>query len=216
MLNRKGLGALLLALAFTLAAPAVVSAQESDVPRQIPPPRPEVNHEVYIHLLATSDGAEGGGRVPPSLEGVVRQLKSALPPSDYRLAATFIQRVRDGAGFDVKTISGGAAASGLTPGQSRPTTFQLTVGGVKLIDPASAQPSIAVQNFRLGMRAAVQMATAVNDKGEGSQPVIHYEDVGVSTQLSVREGEPTLVGTLDSSRPGQLFVIVLTVRRAGK
>jgi hypothetical protein len=43
-----------------------------------------------------------------------------------------------------------------------------------------------------------------------------YEDTGINTQMSVREGEPTLVGTLNTSRPGQLFVIVITVKRVGR
>lgn len=55
-----------------------------------------------------------------------------------------------------------------------------------------------------------------NDKGVGGYPVLQYEDAGLSTQLSVREGEPTLVGTLNTSRPGQNFVIVITIRRTGR
>lgn len=216
MLKRKGRGALLLALALALFAPAgATRAQDSGEPRQGAPARPEVNHEVFIHLLATADGAEGAGRVPQSLEGIVRQLKSALPPSDYRLAATFVYRVRDGAGFEVKTVSDGAFAAAQTPSRFGPATFQISLANVKLIDPASAQPSINVQHFRLGMRVPVQTPNAERDRGEGGQPVVQYEEVGVNTQLSVREGEPTLVGTLDSSRPGQLLVIVVTVRRAG-
>jgi hypothetical protein len=217
MLNRKGRRAPLLALAFTLVAAAGAAAQDSDPPRQAAPSRAEANYEVHIHLLATADAAAAGGaRVPQSLDGVVRQLRSALPPSDYRLAAAFIYRVRDGGSFDVKTPSGGAFASAQTPGQSPPTTFQISLGNVKMIDPASAQPSVGVQQFRLGMRMPVQTAAVRSGVAEGSHPVMQYEDVGVNSQFSVREGEPTLVGTLDSTRPGQLFVIVVTIRRAGR
>ena len=211
MLNRKGKGAFLLAFAFTLVAAAAAPAQDSDAPRQTPPPRPEVNHEVLIHLLATAEGTEGGGgRVPQALEGVVRQLKATLPSSDYRLAATFVNRVRDGATFDIKTAGGGPLAPTQNP--LTPTFFQISLTNVRLIDPASAQPSINIQHFRLGMKVPIQMAAVAGDKGQ-SYPVINYEDVGVTTQLSVREGEPTLVGTLNSGRAGQLFVIVITVRR---
>lgn len=215
MPNRKGLRALALALAFTLAASAAAAAQDSDAPRPPAQSRADVNHEVHIHLLSTADGAAGGARVPQSLEGVVRQLKSALPPSDYRLAATFIYRVRDGGAVDVRTASGGVVGNAPATGQYPPTTFQISLGNVKLNDPAAAQPTVNVQQFRLGMRVPVQTA-AVRSGGEGGFPVVQYEDVGVNTQFGVREGEPTLVGTLDSSSPGQLFVIVVTVRRAGR
>ena len=213
MSNRKGRGALLLALAFTLIASASAPAQEADAPRPGAPARAEVNHEVYVHLLVTAEGAEGGARPPQSLDAVVRQLKASLPPSDYRLAATFINRVRDGAGFELKTAGGGSFGTARTPNQSMPAFIQLSLGGVKLLDPASAQPSIHVQQFRLNVRVPFQMANAQRATGEGTYPVVQYEDVGLSTQLSVREGEPTLVGTLDAGRPGQLFVIVITVRR---
>ena len=115
---------------------------------------------------------------------------------------------------------GGAEHGGAGFGQSQPpgpfppTFIQLAVSAVKLIDPASAQPSINVQQFRLGFRLPVQ--TAAVKTGEGSSPVIQYEDMGLNTQLSVREGEPTLVGTLNSTRPGQVFAIVVTVRRPGR
>jgi len=54
------------------------------------------------------------------------------------------------------------------------------------------------------------------DKAAQGYPVIQYEDTGINTQMSVREGEPTLVGTLNTSRPGQLFALVITIKRAGK
>lgn len=216
MLNRKGRGAFLLALAFTIIASANASAQDSDASRQGAPTRPEVNHEVYVHLLVTADAAEGGVRVPQSLEGIVRQLKAALPPSEYRLAATFINRVRDNSGFEVKTASAGPLGPVPTPGPLTPAFITLNLGGVKLIDPASAQPTVNINQFRFGMKMPIQTSSVQRDKTEGSYPVIQYEDVGLYTQLSVREGEPILVGTLNSSRPGQLFIIVLTVRRTGK
>jgi hypothetical protein len=216
MSNRKGGGALLLALALILMASTGAHAQDSDATRQGAPSRPEVNHEVYVHLLATAEAGDGGVRVPQSLEPVVRQLKAALPPSDYRLAATYINRVRDNSGFEVKTAGAGPFASAQTQGQLAPSFVQLNLGGVKLLDPASAQPTVHVNQFRLGMKVPIQTASVSRNNGEAASPVIHYEDVGLYTQFSVREGEPTLVGTLNSGRPGQLFVIVVTIRRTGK
>lgn len=215
MLKRKGPCALLLALALTLSAPA--RAQDpADAPRPGAPSRAEVNHEVHVHLLVTSEASEGGARTPQSLEGVVRQLKASLPASDYRLAATLINRVRDGGGFNVKTSGAGSLGAAQTPGPPAPSSVSLSLSAVKLIDPASAQPSIGIGQFQLSMRVPVQTAAVKSDKGDGAYPVIQHEEVGVSTQLSVREGEPTLVGTLNAGRPGQLFVIVVTVRRAGR
>ena len=213
MQKRTRRGALLCALAllFIAAGRGAASAQESEPSRAQGSPRPEVNHEVQVHLLITAEGAEGAPRVPPSLDAVVRQLKAALPASDYRLAATFVNRVRDGGGYEVKGAGGIPFSAPPSPNTLTPSFFQLSVSGVRLLDAASAQPSINVQQFRLGMKVPVQTG-ATGDK-TGGYPVIQYEDTGLNTQLSVREGEPTLVGTLNATRPGQLYIIVITVRR---
>jgi hypothetical protein len=214
-------GALLIALAFALllAGRGVASAQDdgggdSASARRQAAVRAETNFEVQTHVLVTSEGAEGAAKVPQSLDGVVRQLKSLLPPADYRLAATFVNRVRDDGGLEVKS----AGASPFGPAQTgplTPTIFQLALS-LKSLEDASGERYVRVQPFRLGFRIPIQTATVSNDKAGQGYPVIQYEDTGVTTQISVREGEPTLVGTLNTSRPGQLFVIVLTVRRVGR
>ncbi len=211
MQERTGKGALLAALALFViaAASATAAAQDSDAPRQQQQQRADMNHEVQLHVLVNAADAGAGARVPAALEPVVRQLKAALPPSDYRLAASFINRVRDGGSFDLKTV-GAPFGPPQTPSQLPPTFFEIGLNSVKLIDPAAAQPSINIQQFRLGMRVPIQTG-AVGEKG--ASPIIQYEGTGLSTQLSVREGEPTLVGTLNATRPGELYIIVVTVKR---
>ena len=211
----KGLFLPALAFALALAWCGVAAAQDGGDPPRREGPRGDINYEVQLHLLVTAEGAEGAAKVPQGLDGVVRQLKSTLPPSDYRLAATFINRVRDGGKFEVKTVGGSPFA---TP-QANPLTpafFQFFLGGVKLADEQSGGGLVNVQDFRLGLKVPIQTATVTNDKAMQSYPVIQYEDTGINTQMSVHEGEPTLVGTLNTSRAGQLFALVITIKRAGK
>ena len=204
--------ALLLAFAFALMAAAGGDAAAQDAESARQSSRADTNHEVLLHLLVTAEGAEAAARTPQSLEGVVRHLKASLPPADYRLAATFINRVRDGGFFEVKTAGASPFGSSQTPSQHTPAFFQISFTGVKLLD--AAQPSVNIQQFRLGMKVPIQTGTVSADKSAaGGYPVVQYEDTGISTQLNVREGEPTLVGTLNTSRPGQLYVVVVTVRR---
>ena len=175
--------------------------------------RGNANHEVQLHLLVTSAAQEDGPAVPRALEGVVRQLRASLPPSEYRLAATFINRVKDGGQLEVKS-AGGAPFSHATANSMTPTFFQFLLSDVKLDEE---QGVVNIRGFRLGLKVPVQTGAVGGggDKSAPSYPVIQYEDTGITTQLSVREGEPTLVGTLSTRRPGQLFVLVITVRRAG-
>lgn len=203
-----------LAFALLLACVGVASAQDEGASsgRQQSAARAETNFEVQTHVLITSEGVDAASKVPKTLDGVVRQLKSMLPQADYRLAATFVNRVKDDGGFEVK--SAGASPFGapqLDP--LTPSIFQLSLA-VKSLDDDSGARYVRVQPFRLGLKIPIQTAS-VSEKGQG-YPVIQYEDTGLNTQMSVREGEPTLVGTLNTSRPGQLFVIVITVRRVSK
>ena len=213
MRNRTWKGALLLALAFALCAAggAAVSAQEAESsrPQGAAQSRAEINHEVHLYLLVTAESAEDAPKVPQSLDAVVRQLKTALPPADYRLAASFVNRVKDGGNFEVRTVGFSSTKSvRASNGYLAPASFQLSLSAVKLIDPSSPQPFINVQQFRLGMKVPVQTAGTA-----GGLPTIQYEDVGINTMLSVRDGEPTLVGTLNTGGPGQNYIVVLTVRR---
>lgn len=207
-----------LALLFLLAGGPSASAQEGEParPQAGTPVRAEVNHEVHLHLLVTAEGAEGAARVPPALDAVVRQLKAAMPPADYRLAASFINRVRDGGQFEVKSVGGVPFGPARAQRSQQPGYLQLSLSGVKLLDPGSERPSINIQHLRLGMKVPVQTPSAAADGTPGGNPVLQYEDVGVNTILSVREGEPTLVGTLNTSAPGQFYAIVITVRRTGR
>lgn len=218
--TRGGALNMTLAFALLLACAVVASAQDEGASstgrqQQQSAVRDETNYEVQTDVLVTAaEGASGASKVPRALDGVVRQLKSVMPPADYKLAASFVNRVKDDGGFEVKS----AGASPFVTSQAgplTPTIFQLSLA-VKSLGVESGGRYVRVLPFRLGLKIPIQTSTvAGGEKGQG-YPVIQYEDTGLNTQMSVREGEPTLVGTLNTSRPGQLFVIVITVRRVGR
>ena len=152
------------------------------------------------------------------MEAVARQLKATLPFAGYRVSTSFLNRVRDGGSVEVSGVGGpmlfaqpaGAAAN---PGVS-PTFFSFSLSRVKLITGDDGQPYIRLDKFRLGLRVPVQTATTRVEGSTQGHPVIQYQDTGLTTEVSVREGTPTVVGTLAASRPDELFVVVLTIRRA--
>ena len=213
MHTRKRGGALLAALAFALllAAGGTAAAQDEGgepARRQQPAAKVENNYEVQLHMLVIAEGAEGTARVPQALEGVVRQLKAAFPPAEYRVGATFFSRVKDGGMFEVRSM-GAPPYAGPAQTALGLTTYQISLGAAGLPEGAAGERFVRVQPFRFGLHVPVQTASV----GSQSVPVIQYEDVGLNTQMGVRDGEPTLVGTLNTSRPGQFFAVVLTVRR---
>ena len=207
MHTRKRGGALLATLAFALllAGAGAASAQEEggDAARR-PQARPEINFEVQLQLLVTAEGAETALAKPPqTLDGVVRQLRGAMPAADYRVAATFFNRVRNGG-----TIESNSAGTSPPPGAGQgvplPTFYQYAIADVRVAEGGDG--FIQIRQFRFGARLPYQPTQAGG--------AINYQDTGLGTQTSVREGEPTLVGTLNTTRPGQIYALVLTVRRS--
>jgi hypothetical protein len=207
-----GIARTALALLIVFAACVCAAAQDESGPQRTRP-RNDTNHEVLLHMLVTSSAQQDGAAVPRSLDGVVRQLRASLPPSEYRLAATFINRVKDGGGLEVKS-AGGAPFNQGASNPLTPTFFQFSLGDVRLEEDAAGQSLVNIRNFRLGLKVPIQ--TASTAAGTTGYPVIQYEDTGINTQLSVREGEPTLVGTLGTRVPNQLFILVITIKRAGR
>jgi hypothetical protein len=204
------------ALALTLlsAAPGagVALGQDSSAATNADVKREGMNHDVQLHLLAASNEPGGGGNVPPSMEGVIRQLRAALPFSNYRLATTFLNRVRDGGSVEVSGVGGLPLAVG-TANTTSPTFLQFNLSNVRLFAGANDQQFIQVERLRFGLKVPIQTASVSGEGGRTGYPVIQYQDTGITTQLSVREGTPTVVGTLAASQPGESFILVITLKR---
>jgi hypothetical protein len=218
--RRARLALALCALAFALAAPAAALAQEEGQGRPAGAaarPRDEVNHEIQLYLLSASNTAGARGRVPDSLGGVVRQLRAALPYEGYGVAATTFNRVRDGGTIEFRGVGGPPLAPPSPPGTSTPAFYNYSLNAVSLTEGAGGAPFIRLRSIRFGLRVPVQTGTT---RLEGSTsgpgyPVIQWEDTGLTTaELSVREGEPTVVGTISTARSEELFVLVINARRA--
>lgn len=210
-IRRVGETFLLAVALMTAIAGRVEAFEQEGGGREQPAARSDVNYDVHLHVLVSGEAASGVTGTPPSLEGVVRQLKASLPSAEYALSATFINRVKDGGRLEVKS-AGPPVFSSTPPEAFRTSFFNYLLGGIRLADDASSRKSIEIREFRLSLRVPVQTGIAKDDKG-ASQPIIQYEDVGLNTQFSVREGEPTLAGTLNTGKPGQHFAFVVTIKR---
>lgn len=214
-LSGCGVRALLaLSLWGALASINIVSAQgqEPAATKTEDRQREQINHEVQLYLLVGSDATGERSNVPQALDGAVRQLKEALPFSSYRLATTFFMRVRDGGSLELTGVGGFPIA--LTPlNSSTPAFIQLSISRILLARGAVDQPFIQIERFRFGLKVPVQTGSAHSEGSTANAPIIQYQDTGISTELSVREGVPTVVGTLAASQPHEAYVLVLTVKR---
>jgi hypothetical protein len=224
--HKRRTAAFLLSLACWCAGVQAATAQEqteqpASQARPAPPAagRDDTNHDVHLYMIVGTNDAAQRGSLPPFMEGVTRQLRSALPFEGYRLASTLVYRVRDGGALEVRGVSG-AALTGLPPGTPNNSTFyEFRIQRLRADKTSAGQPFVEVRGFRFGMRLPVVTATvrANNSSGNAQDfPVVNHEETAVATDLTVRAGEPALVSTVTTSRPDEAIILVLLVRQAAK
>ncbi len=199
---------LLFVCGLLLGLPALASAQAGDRPPAQTPI--DLDLEIELHLLVASGTAADAGRLPASLEPVARQLRQVLPFSNYRLGATFLSRVKNGRPLSVKGIGRSLMVTPLLEGSVNPTFYEISAGTVTLKGEGSGRDIVQLTPFRFGLRIPLQMGQAKT--GESSSVI--YEPVGITTDVTMRAGEPVVVGTLDAGRPNETLVLVLIARRA--
>lgn len=170
--------------------------------------------EVQLHLLVARRTAESQDeKLPAALDAVVKQLRATFPFKSYRLATTLLNRVKNGGRLSVRWY--GSPLFGQAPGPgSTPGSNELNIMGVKLEKDDAGRDIVQLANFGFSARITVPVPSLASVAT--GPPVVQQENTGISTDLSVREGEPTIVGTLDVGPAGDALIIVVTAKRPGK
>jgi hypothetical protein len=174
----------------------------------------ETNLDTQLYLLVATNQDVDDSRIPAALDGVVKQLRASLPFKNYRLAATLINRVKNDGRLNLKWIGGPlmatAAASNTTPSFN-----EFRVNNVKLAADSSGNQIVKMEGFGFGARIPIQSGTAIASNGPAA-PIINYESTGLNTDISMREGEPVIVGTLNVGPSGDAIILVMSARRTNK
>ena len=209
MKKQMFLSAMLLALC--LAGSLSVQAQNID---------PEdANLETQLYLIVGTNQDVDEPKIPAVLDPVVRQLRATLPFKNYRLAATLINRVKNEGRVELSWIGGplasvsGAASVGASP--VTPSFSQFKVRQVKLSRNSENQPIVQMLGFNFGARIPIQVSGAIAANGAVA-PNFNYENTGVATDISMREAEPVIVGTLNIGPSGEAIILVVSAKRAPK
>jgi hypothetical protein len=188
-------------------------AQSSDQFGQTEKRSDEVNLDTQLHLLIASNQDSSEGKLPASLDPVLKQLRTSLPFKHYRLATTLFNRVRNEGRISLQWAGGplvsSAAATASTPGFN-----EFKVNGVKLVTDAEGRQIVRMDGFRFGARIPIQTGIAIASNAP-SVPVINYENTGLNTDISMREGEPVIVGTMNVGPSGEAIIVVVSARRSG-
>ena len=173
----------------------------------------ETNLDTQLYLIVGTNQDVAEPRLPAALEPVIKQLRVALPFKNYRLAATLVNRVKNEGRLSLRWLGGPiapAASSAATPSFS-----EFNVRTVKLVQSAENHPVVQLNGFSFQARIPIQTGTAVASNAPAAA-VINYEPTGLNTDISMREGEPVIVGTLNIGPSGDAIILVVSAKRTPK
>lgn len=171
----------------------------------------QTNFDLELYLIAgTTQPREG--KIPASLDPVVKQLRETLPFRNYSLETTLVNRIRNGGNLSLSWFIGPLPNSATS---NRPPIFdEFSIAQLKLLPDGNGGQKIQLLRFSFGSRIPIQTSTNIAASGNTSAPVFNYDYVGLKTDISVREGQPAVVGTLlNASSSGEAIVLVVLAKR---
>ena len=177
----------------------------------------ETNLDTQLYLILATNRDIEEGKIPVALEPVVKRLRESLTFKHYSLAATFLNRVKNNGRLDVSWV--GAPLLISNPAATSNPTFSQFSASVKFGQDQDGRDIVRMNDFRFGSRVPIvtgPASTTVASTGATSFPVINYEPIGLHTDISMREGEAVIAGTLNVGPSGDAIVVVISAKRALK
>ena len=170
----------------------------------------ETNLETQLYLIVGTNQDAGDPKLPSALDPVLKELRASLPFKNYRLVSTLINRVKNNGRLQLNWVGG--PMTSLASTSSTPSFSHFNIRQVNLVRNNEGQQTIQMAGFSFGARIPIQVG-AVAATGE-VKPAVNYEQTGLGTDISMREGEPIIVGTLNVGPSGDAIILVVAARRA--
>jgi hypothetical protein len=189
-----------------------VQAQSSDQPAQTSRQNDETNLDTQLYLIVGTNQEASNEKLPSVLEPVIRQMRSSLPFKNYKVSATLLNRVKNEGRLNLKWIGGPLLGSAADSART-PSFIEFRVNQVRLLTDGQGREVVRLDGFGFGARIPIQSGTAIAANSPAA-PIINYEHTGLNTDISLRENEPVIVGTLNVGPSGDAIILVMSVRRS--
>ena len=164
--------------------------QKLDVPSAMPK-----NIEMTVYLLVATDAAtQAGSAIPKDLEAVATQLKDAFPFKNYGLLDVLTFRTRTGQSVST-TSSGGSFQIG-----SRPVSVISSLR-IASIGVESDGSTVRIDKMNSDYRVPVPSSNGVEQ--------YTYQNLGIQTDLDIKEGQKVVVGRLGIIHDQALFLVMM-------
>lgn len=174
-----------------------------------------VDLETQLYLLVGTDQAAGDQKLPSVLDPVVKQLRTSLPFKNYQLAATLINRVKNNGRLNLRWV-GGPMLSTAAATANTPSFNDFRINNVSMKTNEKGDVIIQMDGFAFGARVPIILSSQVASAGPPPRPVINYENTGLNTDISIKEGQPAVVGTVNLGPSGEAIILVISAHRASK
>jgi hypothetical protein len=197
-------------LIFTLFLVSGVQAQTAQTETK----DDEINLDTHLYLIVGTNQDVADAKMPASLDPVIKQLRATMPFKNYRLAATLLNRVKNEGRLDLGWV-GAPLASAPVPDQPPMTRSSFGVRQVRIGRNSEGQSTVQLTGFKFNAQIPVRVNAAVADNRPVA-PVFNYEGTSLSTDISMREGEPVIVGTLNVGPTGDAIILVISAKRTAK
>ena|SRR5258706_5549812 len=172
----------------------------------------DVNLDTQLYLIVGTNQDVSDAKMPAALDPVIRQLKLALPFRNYHVAATLLNRVKSDGRLNLTWI-GGPLVESAAETKHTPSVNEFNVRLVRVVDDAEGKKVIRMEGFKFGTRIPIVTYNGVAAVGTPPAPIINYENTGLNTDISMREGEPVVVGTLNVGPSGDAIILVMSAKR---
>ena len=202
----------LTAMLLVLCAAVCLSAQTQTQPADR---NDETNLETQLYLIIGTNQDVDNAKLPAVLDPVVKELRATLPFKNYRLATTMINRVKNAGRLDLSWVGGTLSTAIGSASNTTPSFSQFKVRQVKLVYDAQGTPTVQMAGFNFGARIPIQVSGAIAANGAVA-PNFSYESTGLATDISMREGEPVVVGTLNVGPSGDAIILIISAKRTAK
>jgi hypothetical protein len=191
------------ALAVTGSAEAMAAIEDAIKRLDVPSSAPQSVEIMAYFLHGSSDAQDVVGSDPPKdLDSTLSQLRNAFAYRTYKLMEALPMRARTG---QVTEASSTGAAVKIGE-RLMPVFSQIRIGSVS----ADADGRIRLTTLRVGLRVptASGQETVVAGTRAGTA---NYTDVGISTDVDMKEGQKVVVGK-SGLNPNEAIFVVLTAR----
>ena len=173
----------------------------------------ETNFDLELYMIVATNQQPREGKLPASLDQVMKQLHETLAFKNYSLEATLVNRVKNGGSLNLSWIVGPLLHPS-TPNSNTPTFNEFAIGRVRLVD-GDGEQVIQMLRFGFGSKIPIQTGTNIGSSGTAA-PVFSYEHIGLTTDISLRDGQPAVVGTLNVGPSGEAIVLAILAKRVRK